>query len=265
MRSRVLKITKYDLLRRRILLFFISLVFFLFTRDISFGMETSQPEEIAPNIRNFASAITVKVLSGNNQGSGFLINHQDNIYTVVTNDHVLLFGRQNQSYQIKIADGKVYPAQVVQEIDFQHQDLGLLQFQSKENYQIGSISDSPPGVIGEEVYAAGFPAASDNSFADKLLITQGTIQLISEHPFRGGYQIGYTNTVKKGMSGGPLLNSSGMVIGINGRHKYPLWGNPYIFDDGTVANAEEKSQMSQLSWAIPIHTFLRFMANFSRK
>lgn len=86
--------------------------------------------------------------------------------------------------------------------------------------------------------------------------------MISDLSFRGGYKIGYTNDIRKGMSGGPLLNEKKEIVGINGRHKYPAWGNPYIFEDGTTASPEKKEEMSQYSWAIPTQTFLRLTSNF---
>ncbi|MFM6409050.1 MAG: serine protease, partial [Microcystis sp.] len=61
--------------------------------------------------------------------------------------------------------------------------------------------------------------------------------------------------IKNGMSGGPLLNRQGKVIGINGIHAYPLWGKSYVFADGTVTSPALWEQMSRLCWAIPIRTF----------
>jgi hypothetical protein len=71
--------------------------------------------------------------------------------------------------------------------------------------------------------------------------------------FRGGYQIGATNSVSQGLSGGPLFNQKREIIGITGRRKYPSWGNPYIFDDNSVATPAEKAQMQHYSWFIPIN------------
>lgn len=54
-----------------------------------------------------------------------------------------------------------------------------------------------------------------------------------------------------------MLNRQGFVIGINGRHSYPLWGNPYVFKDGYVPNQAMRSQMIQLSWAVPMQSYLQ--------
>ena len=222
-------------------------------------LETQEKSsEKEKDIEIYARKITVKVLSGDNSGSGILINQKSNIYQVLTNNHVLLFGQQNQSYKIKTEDGKIHIAKVVKELNFQNYDLGVLEFESENNYQVVSLSRMSIPSVNEVVYAAGFPYESNN-----FTFTSGRVDLISDLSFRGGYQIGYSNDIQKGMSGGPLFNAQGDIIGINGRHKYPAWGNPYIFENGSVATPEQKEIMSQSSWAIPIKTFLQFAPEFA--
>lgn len=223
-------------------------------------IKTPKIESKEEEIKTYARSITVKVLSGENSGSGILINRQKNTYQVVTNNHVLLFGSQNQSYKIITPDGENHQAKVVKALNFQNYDLGVLEFESDNNYQVVSLSRMSLPSINEVVYAAGFPYESD-----KFIFTRGRVDLISDLSFRGGYQIGYSNDIQKGMSGGPLFNAQGDIIGINGRHKYPAWGNPYIFENGSVATPEQKEIMSQSSWAIPIKTFLQFAPEFAFK
>lgn len=208
------------------------------------------------------ASITVKVLSGQTSGSGIIIQKQGDIYTVVTNNHVLIFGKSNQSYRIKTPDAQSYDAQMLKTVDFNHNDLGLLQFRSSQNYQIATLSRLFKIIPEEEVFAAGFPSEVNPSSKEEFVLNTGKIKMFSDIPFGGGYQIGYTNKVQKGMSGGPLLNRRGEIIGINGVHRYPLWGNPYVFQDGSVASPEKKQLMSQYSWAIPIQTFLNLATQF---
>ncbi len=75
----------------------------------------------------------------------------------------------------------------------------------------------------------------------------------------GGYQIGYTNTVHNGMSGGSIINSHGELIGINGLGKDPLFGNPYVFQNGGDIPEHQFEQMSQLSWGITGNSIVNFV------
>ena len=71
-----------------------------------------------------------------------------------------------------------------------------------------------------------------------------------------GYQLGYTNNVENGMSGGPVIDAQGRLIGINGRLKHPFIGiNAYVFTDGSMPSKKQFLQMETLSWAIPIAKF----------
>lgn len=228
----------------------------------SVSFKQLSPQLSAEQLYQLAQSITVKVLSGQNWGSGIIINHQGQVYTVVTNEHVLIFG-DGESYPIQTPDGQTHQADLVKTIHFGENDLGLLQFRSANAYTVASLGDSSQIAVGDEVFAAGFPFEADPSQSQGFVFTTGKISQLIDKVLVGGYQIGYTNDIEKGMSGGPLLNGQGKVIGINSMHKYPLWGNPYIFTDGSVASEVMQEQMSQLSWAVPVQTFLQLAPQFT--
>jgi S1-C subfamily serine protease len=202
-------------------------------------------------IKNEARAIAVKVLSGYGAGSGILIKKQGQTYTVLTNNHVLAVG---ESHRIQTPDGKIYQGELLRNRSFDGNDLVLLQFRSTREYSVARLASSPVAV-GDEVFATGFPG-QEGSEKRGLEFLLGTVSFLSPKALVGGYQIGYSNPVEKGMSGGPLLNSRGEVVGINGMHAYPLWGDPYVFKDGSKPNLP-RDLMIQSSWAIPIETFVQ--------
>ncbi|MTJ06557.1 serine protease [Anabaena sp. UHCC 0204] len=206
-------------------------------------------------VRQKARAITVKIMAGEGWGSGIIIQRKGQGYTVLTNAHVLRIG---SNYQIQTPDGKIYPGQKVKAVNFNDDDLGLLSFKSSSNYAIASIAKSPLE-IGEKTFAAGFPNETKTwSF------TTGKVDYILSKSFQGGYRVGYSNDILKGMSGGPVLNQRGELVAINGRHKFPLWGNPFVFEDGSTPNLQTRNQFEYSSWAVPVATFLNSAPQFSQ-
>ncbi|MEG4492137.1 hypothetical protein [Microcoleus sp. D3_18_C4] len=58
------------------------------------------------------------------------------------------------------------------------------------------------------------------------------------------------------MSSGPVLDSYGKLVGINGKSKYPLGGiDVFKLADGSVPSQAVFRHMEALSWAIPIDIF----------
>ena len=201
-------------------------------------------------LQQLTKSFSVKVLSGETSGSGILIHRQGQVYTVLTNEHVLTSGYGKQ-YRIQTPDKLIYPAAKSSIGKFGENDLGLLQFNSQKVYAIASWETSNSLCLGNKVFAGGFPVNSP-----EFVFAAGKISLLPPQSFEGGYQIGYTNDIRKGMSGGPLLNIQGKLVGINGKHAHPLWGDSYTFEDGSVASQQQYQQMIQLSWAIPIQAFV---------
>lgn len=203
-----------------------------------------------------ARSITVKVVSQDFLGSGILLRRNGATYTVLTNAHVLQAG--DPPYRVQTPDGKIYTANLPQRLQFGKNDLAVLQFKSAGSiYAVASLGASP--TPGDEVFAAGFPAVEERGKTQSLAFTTGKVGLVLGKPLAGGYQLGYTNNIKNGMSGGPLLNRRGQVIGINGMQAYPLWDEPSVFADGSKADARLHQMIIRLSWAVPITKVIQMM------
>ena len=214
--------------------------------SVSNGLSTEQLQQLA-------QSITVKIFSGDrNNGSGIVIQRQGQRYSVATNEHVLTLGAP---YRIQTPDGRFHEATVDRGFNFNGQDLAVLQFSANADYAIASLGNASDLTVGDPVFAAGFPFGANPDRRLGFVFTQGQITLLSDRAVNGGYQIGYTNNIQKGMSGGPVLNRQGQVVAINGMHAYPLWGDPYVFLDGTRPDAAIRDIMTRSSLAIPIETF----------
>lgn len=206
-----------------------------------------------------ARLITVKVLSDQLLGSGVLIHREDQTYQVITNAHVLQAGKAPYFIQTP-NDGKIHPATpIATTTKLQGNDLALLQFEAPNlNYSVAKLAEKP--IVRELVIAAGFPLENNTAeFKNQgnFVIKRGQIEWVLKKPLEGGYKIGYTNDIQKGMSGGPLLNCTGEVVSINGIHADPVWGDPYVFQDGSYPVNADRERMSQYSWGIPIQTVVQ--------
>jgi len=211
-------------------------------------------------LKSHTRLITVKIFSEQSWGSGIIIEREGKVYTVLTNKHVL---RDDvNEYQIQTADGAIHKASR-DGMKLDNYDLAILNFISAAEYAVATLGDSNSLSEEEKVVAAGFPFGGDKSNDDGFKFTEGQISLILEKSLKNGYQVGYTNQIEKGMSGGPVLNLEGEVVAINGMHAYPLWGQPYIYEDGEQPSPEMVQVMESSSWAIPINKFLQSAPQFA--
>ncbi|MBD2441054.1 serine protease [Nostoc sp. FACHB-110] len=226
--------------------------------SISLALSASVPVVSVSAPSYSAKSITVKVLSQDFLGSGILLRQHRAVYTVLTNAHVIQAG--DPPYRVQTPDGKIYTANLPQRLSFGKNDLAVLQFQSADSmYAVASFGSSP--TVGDDVFTAGFPAAEDAGKKQRFAFTSGKVALVLGKPLEGGYQLGFTNSIKNGMSGGPLLNSQGQVIGINGMQAYPLWDAPSVFVDGSKADERLHQRIIRLSWAVPISKVIQKMPN----
>ena len=204
-------------------------------------------------LREYTRQITVRVIAGEQWGTGTLIQRWGSYYRIVTNRHVLPPG---QSYQVEMPDGQVYPAVLLDSAQFPNRDLALLQVQANAEYAVVKyFADSSTLIAGTTIVATGFPFDQSRPSANGFRFTVGLVSLIADRELKDGYQIGYTNDIVKGMSGGPVLDWNGLLVGINGMHAYPLWGSSYNYLTGEPVNPQLAEKMTHYSWAIPINVF----------
>lgn len=233
------------------------------------NLTEKQPTLERNKLCEIARSITVVILSSEKKplGSGFLINKKqaDNkqgfLYKVVTNGHVIPKG---SSYEIKTADGAIHKAILIARFDENEtgDDLAILEFLSKkENYEIAKLASglalSPQKK--DRVLAAGFPVTTGEPKPPQFVCTEiGEISLVIEQPMRRGYSIGYFLDIRKGMSGGPLLNLQGQVVAVNGKNSNPIGGGNslYVGKDGSLVREfrESRDLIIRSSWAIPMET-----------
>ena len=149
-------------------------------------------------------------------GSGVIIAKRGNVYTVLTANHVVI--SEALEYSIRTYLGKTYPITQIQRLTKQYQDidLALVQFQSEDLYPVAALGDSNAAMIGSNMFVSGYPLPIAIGIDRKLEFTAGIISSRLQYaPL--GYTLRYQAVTRRGMSGGPVFDEEGMLIGIHGQ------------------------------------------------
>ena len=167
----------------------------------------------AKEVYNLASKFVVKI-DGDKGGSGFIVSKNGNRYTVLTNDHV---AKTSSQHTITTYDGKTYTSESVKSFKSENGlDLAEIEFDSNSRYQVAQLASKPDYSVGAKVYAVGWNATNSNLTQRSSNILEGTISG-SQRPNDAGYTLKMNLSVVHGMSGSPLLDENGKVIGIYGQ------------------------------------------------
>jgi tetratricopeptide (TPR) repeat protein/S1-C subfamily serine protease len=203
--------------------------------------------------KSVAAKVTVRIRVADGGGSGVLIGKKGNKYLVLTNAHVV---RAAASITIQTADGQTHTATRVKDIQTGKFDVALLEFTSPRAYQLAGLKNfgSSEVVLNEEreVFAAGFPYNSN-----ALKIVGGEVNQLPQEAFINGTQIGYVTkaNLEQGMSGGPILDGSGNLIGINSTLANPVIP-AYTYTDGTKAPPDKIAEYRRANWGVPMYNLL---------
>ncbi|MBC6477892.1 MAG: trypsin-like peptidase domain-containing protein [Hormoscilla sp. GM7CHS1pb] len=183
----------------------VAATFALVQPQIAVGLS---PEEVG----KIAQEITVRI-DGQGRGSGAIVGKEGNTYTVLTNCHVIeepgtyiIVTHRGSSYQVEANQEMCQPGGI---------DLAVLRFSSTRSYSVANLGDSSRIVVGRKVYASGWVGIDPVNPERGYRFQQGNITGIQPRA-REGYTLVHTNQSRPGMSGGPILDEEGDVVGING-------------------------------------------------
>jgi tetratricopeptide (TPR) repeat protein len=170
----------------------------------------------ATEVNNIAQAIAVKISTTDGNGSGILLQKQGDVYTILTAAHVVKNGRA--SYKITTPDGRSYQPIANSIRRYQGDvDLAILKFRSSATYQLAKLGDSNVLQGGMDIYVAGFPAPTAVISESTFFFREGKVTANSKRAYKNGYGLVYSNDTLPGMSGGPVLNAAGQLVGVHGK------------------------------------------------
>ncbi|MEG4318320.1 MULTISPECIES: tetratricopeptide repeat-containing serine protease family protein [unclassified Microcoleus] len=213
----------------------------------------------SPEIAKLAESVTVQINGKSpnmvSSGTGFIIAKQGTTYTVLTANHVVV--NPKFTYTIHTSTGKDY--QVTRSVLLQKgqnaPDLAIVTFNSAESYPVVTLGDSEQAAVGTGIFVFGYPA---NELQEKYGANRNfefspgfVTSRLPNHP--RGYTLRYNAITKGGMSGGPVFDGEGHVVGVHG------WGD---LDVDQVTDSDIKVltglaiTKTGFNSAIPINTFI---------
>lgn len=146
-------------------------------------------------------------------GSGVIFKKDGNKAYIVTNNHVIEGASQ---VEITLADGEKTSAKIIGADALT--DLAVLEIDGKYASAVLSFGDSATLRAGDEVVAIGNPLGLDLSGTVTQGIVSGTDRSMAVSTSSGEWDLNVIQTdaaINPGNSGGALLNTEGLVIGIN--------------------------------------------------
>lgn len=184
-------------------------------------------EKISPAI----VAIDAQVPDGVSAGTGCVVT-KDGL--ILTGSHVV---EKSTSIDVTTHNGQTYKAKFIAQMG-KNKDLALIKIEPRKPLQTVSFGDSEEVKVGQKVLTIGNPFGFSNT------LTQGIISRIDY--VKNRFQT--DAAINPGCSGGPLLNSTGEVIGIS----------------QSIYNPDHNISNIGIGFAIPSNEAIKFIATVDK-
>jgi tetratricopeptide (TPR) repeat protein/S1-C subfamily serine protease len=173
-----------------------------------------------------ARQMTVRIENSGGNGSGVIVAREGTSYYVLTAKHVLQHPETNQKYNShQIITYDQDRRGVTSSIVAEGVDLAVVKFESSNKYPVAQLGEYSQN-NGDIVFVGGFPERGKiNSPLWQWQLNpgfiynreQGKVETQNNQSFSNGYDLMYGSVSYGGMSGSPVFDTAGNVIGIHGR------------------------------------------------
>ncbi len=177
-----------------------------------------------------------------NIGSGFIVS-EDGL--IITNKHVV--SEQDATYKIRLNNDETVTVDKIYRDPLN--DLAILKINTNAKLRALALGDSDNLKLGQTTIAVGTPLGEFTNSVTTGIISGLGRGITAGSPFEGFVEqldnvIQTDTAISPGNSGGPLLNSSGQVIGVN-----------------TAVSSEGEN----IGFAIPVNIIKTLLTEFERR
>ncbi|MEG5049150.1 MULTISPECIES: GUN4 domain-containing protein [unclassified Microcoleus] len=244
------------------------LIFTLIGLSLTSCGQQKSSQEIAETVKK--SIVLISYQNEGGHGTGFIVPGPTGVCTVLTARHVV----EGRSLNLQTNDQKLYKTDSIQASP--NLDLAVVTFKpAGENcpYPSLNLGDSDSVKQTDQIYISGFP---DRVGSRKLVqqFVRGSVSGLDV--LEQGYGISYDASTFGGMSGGPVLDTSGKVIAVHGKtdaqivadlqsQQASLSPQQQAVLQQAAARVAGGVQINTFRWGIPIQTYLANQSNLENK
>lgn len=169
-------------------------------------------EEVNPMVVNIRVIVTGENFFGDEvqgEGLGSGVVYTEDGY-IITNNHV---AGQAEEIIVTFFNGREYPAQLIG--GDPNTDIAVVKIDAEEELKAASFISIDDVKVGELAIAVGSPFGLQQTVTTGVISAKGRDITLSADTIPMVNLIQTDAAINQGNSGGPLINSSGQVIGIN--------------------------------------------------
>ena len=227
------------------------------TSDTKPGAQNPKAVQLSDQQRRQLVTLLLSDASGDAKGSGVVVATAEGGQWIATNRHVvrdqqvicLGSGARSKAAAL-VVSGKATGSK-------EPLDLALVWLPSRDQelFTQAVLSPTPPEASKLPlVVSTGYPTPLQKqtggpSYSEK----PGLLVPLLSSPLEGGFDLAYTSTVEKGMSGGGVF-VAGVLIGINGAHANPLWPGQWNDQRGKPVVIPLNQKLELVSLGISVST-----------
>ncbi len=175
-----------------------------------------------------ARQMTVRIENSGGNGSGVIVAREGNSYYVLTAKHVVQDEERNTHQKFSNNQIITYDQDrqnVTSTVVAEGVDLAVVKFESRNRYPVAILGEYDQNSV-DLAFVGGFPGRlnirsplwqwqlNPGVVIDREM---GKLETQTNQSFSNGYDLIYTSISYGGMSGGPVFDTAGNVIGIHGR------------------------------------------------